>query len=75
MKCLTLFLAVLVSHGTAAAAFSPFGIRIRIQSTALHYLPDNYNRAIECATHYGKCQVEELEQLANGTRARVCVCV
>jgi hypothetical protein len=70
MKCFALL--ALLANGIAAFSPVPFGV-VCIKSTApLYYLPDNYNRAVECATsHNGECHLEELEQLANGTSRAV----
>lgn len=35
-------------------------------SSALFFFPENFDRAVECATHYGTCNLDELEELANG---------
>jgi len=59
---------------SAANAFGPvtFGVsrpstrtRGRISMSALFYSPRHMDRAIECASHYGTCKIEELENLTN----------
>jgi hypothetical protein len=37
------------------------------RTTVLHTLPNNFERAQHCATHYGSCSLEEMEELASGT--------
>ncbi len=32
----------------------------------LNFYPENFERAEKCATHYGSCNLEEMEKLANG---------
>lgn len=34
----------------------------------LNFYPENFERAEKCATHYGICDLEEIEKLANGKR-------
>lgn len=41
--------------GTAAAT-----------ATGLGFLPEKFSRAEQCATHYGTCWLDELEELASG---------
>ena len=71
MKCGGLYLSLLPS---AALAFqqaannnivTPLYHR-RATTTALHIVPERFERAQHCATHYGSCDVEEMEELANG---------
>lgn len=35
-------------------------------TTALNYKPQHFDRAVECATTVGECDLDELESLANG---------
>jgi len=35
-------------------------------STALHYHPTSFNRAVDCATTFGTCSIDELVELAEG---------
>jgi hypothetical protein len=58
---------------SAANAFGPmpmvrFSTRTsgRSSMSPLFYTPRHMDRAIECATHYGTCQIDELENLTNG---------
>eukprot|EP00970_Alexandrium_tamarense_P009416 scaffold1873_cov311-Alexandrium_tamarense.AAC.4 len=34
-------------------------------NTPLRFYPENFNRAKVCATHYGTCDVDEMEKLAD----------
>lgn len=40
-------------------------------NTPLRFYPENFNRAEVCATHYGTCDVDEMEKLADGTCRRL----
>jgi len=63
MKSL-LFLSLI----TSAQAFLQVALTKRTvqhSSSSLFFYPDNYDRAVECATHFGTCNLDELEQLAN----------
>jgi len=60
---------------SAANAFGPVTLGVvrsstrtsgRISMSALFYTSKHMDRAIECATHYGTCQIDELENLTNG---------
>mmetsp|Transcript_28146 Transcript_28146/g.51963 ORF Transcript_28146/g.51963 Transcript_28146/m.51963 type:complete len:147 (+) Transcript_28146:35-475(+) len=33
--------------------------------TSLNFFPEKFSRAEQCATHYGTCNLDELEELAN----------
>ena len=62
-----LFLSFLPS---AAIAFQQVGVdtslhRCRATTTALQIVPERFERAQHCATHYGLCGVEEMEELAD----------
>ena len=63
MKCL-LALSLLPSASLAfqQAVIAPS----HHHKTALHFFPDNFERAQECATHLGTCHLEEMEKLADG---------
>lgn len=39
---------------------------IRRSTTSLNYYPKKFDRAEQCATHYGTCNLDELEKLADG---------
>ena len=56
-----LLVSALVS---GVVSFSPL---VRpVKSSALYYFPDNFERAVECATYTGECDISELERLADG---------
>lgn len=59
-----LFLQVVVT----AAAFSVHHKTIVAQKykTALSYHPETFERAVDCASNYGMCNVDELLNLAKG---------
>ncbi len=64
-----LFLSLLPN---AAIAFQQVGVDTslhpyRATTTALQIVPERFERAQHCATHYGSCDVEEMEELADGT--------
>ncbi|KAL7485016.1 hypothetical protein ACHAW6_010614 [Cyclotella cf. meneghiniana] len=63
MKYLSII--ALLSTSTTRAFYLPRTTLPRPSATALHFYPENFDRAQECATHYGICNVDELEQLAN----------
>ncbi|KAL3787056.1 hypothetical protein HJC23_011740 [Cyclotella cryptica] len=63
MKYLTTLCLIFTSTARAFQATMPHHSHHR--TTALHFYPENFDRAQECATHYGICTVDELEQLAN----------
>ena len=67
MKYLIL-LTLLLTSTTRAFHLPPATMphRCHPRATGLHFYPENFDRAQECATHYGICNVYELEQLANG---------
>ena len=64
------WLSILSILPASALAFQAVSTPIRVQRTSVvtaNYFPDKFARAEECATHYGTCSVDELENLANGT--------
>ena len=37
-----------------------------LQDSSLHYYPQEFERAVECANEYGLCDFDELGRLADG---------
>jgi hypothetical protein len=58
-----IFLSSLLSSLSKAFLVST---NLKKSPSALFFYPENYDRAVECATHYGTCNLNELEQLADG---------
>jgi len=56
---------VLLPQAVAFSMAPAFGRRISIPYSALFQLPENYERAVDCAEDYGECKVEELVDLVN----------
>ena len=66
MKWLSI-LSILPASALAFQAVSTTPIRVQRASVVIaNFFPDKFARAEECATHYGTCSVDELEDLANG---------
>ena len=65
MKWLSL-LSLFPASSVAFLAAAPSGKVAR--STRLHYFPETFNRAEQCATHYGFCSPKELDELVDGKR-------
>lgn len=63
MKWLS-FLAVLPS---LSLAFQQAAM-VHRRETSLNFLPANFQRAEQCATGYETCDLNEMEELANGTQ-------
>ena len=59
---------VLLPQAVAFSMAPAFGRRISIPYSALFQLPENYERAVDCAEDYGECEVEELVDLVNGEK-------
>ena len=49
-----------------ALAFQQHVKPIHQKTSALNFFPEQFSRAEECATHYDSCNIDELEDLANG---------
>lgn len=63
------WLEILSLLPAASVAFQHSAAPIRTQRAvimAAHRLPEQFARAEQCATHYGTCDVTELEELATG---------
>ena len=62
---------VLVAGITYSHAFQPvaFNLNSMHQTSALRFYPEQFDRARECATNYGTCDLEELEYLADQLEA------
>ena len=63
MKSFAIFTIAALFYGASAFQAS---MKPRTPKIVLFYMPDNFSRAVECATHPGACNLEELESLANG---------
>jgi hypothetical protein len=59
---------LLIIQTVATAAFSINHTRAVVRSikTALNYHPETFERAVDCASNYGMCDVDELLNLAKG---------
>ena len=55
-----------------ALAFQQHVKPIHQKTSALNFFPEQFSRAEECATHYDSCNIDELEDLANGKSNRPC---
>ena len=56
-----------------ASAFQPVAINAYSNRlTRLCFYPEQFQRAQECATHYGTCNLDELERLADELEAFQC---
>jgi hypothetical protein len=65
MKDYLWIVSLLVCQAAAFTAKQPVAIR-RAQTHVLFYSPSELERAVECGTEYGLCDLEELEELATG---------
>mmetsp|Transcript_23113 Transcript_23113/g.29602 ORF Transcript_23113/g.29602 Transcript_23113/m.29602 type:complete len:120 (-) Transcript_23113:200-559(-) len=63
MKWRLSLLPILPSASLAFQHASP-PIIVR-HASRLNYFPEKFSRAEQCATHYGSCNLDELEELAN----------
>lgn len=64
MKLLSMLSLILVT-GLNSHAFQPVIVNVHSnRPTELRFYPKQFERAQECATHYGTCNLEELEHLA-----------
>lgn len=67
MKWIALYI---VSGIACSQAFQPAAINVHTKrQTGLCFYPEQFDRAQECATHYGTCDLEELESLAEELEA------
>ena len=55
-----------------ALAFQQHVKPIHQKTSALNFFPEQFSRAEECATHYDSCNIDELEDLANGKSNQPC---
>eukprot|EP00571_Detonula_confervacea_P017716 CAMPEP_0172312498 /NCGR_PEP_ID=MMETSP1058-20130122/17695_1 /TAXON_ID=83371 /ORGANISM="Detonula confervacea, Strain CCMP 353" /LENGTH=120 /DNA_ID=CAMNT_0013025977 /DNA_START=41 /DNA_END=403 /DNA_ORIENTATION=+ len=61
LPLLSLFPAVSLAFQQSA---SPIRVQ-RARVVIMNYFPDKFSRAEQCATHYGICNLDELEELSN----------
>lgn len=68
MKSIAFVLVAGISH---SHAFQPVAFHLNSirQTSVLGFYPEQFERAQECATHYGSCDLEELEHLADELEA------
>lgn len=58
--------SLIAGLSSTSQAFQPAAAGVYSKrQTMLRFYPEQFDRAQECATHYGTCDLEELEHLAN----------
>ena len=65
MKISALLLSALVGNVAGFRSVQFAGTASRSKTALFSYLPEHFDRAVECATK-GHCDVNELERLADG---------
>lgn len=63
---LKLALAFVLSLPAASGFTASLQNSVVRRSTKLHFHPEKFNRAVDCANNYGLCDVDELLNLAQG---------
>ena len=66
------WLSILAILPTALAFQQHVKPIIHQKTSALNFFPEQFSRAEECATHYDSCNIDELEDLANGKSNQPC---
>ena len=66
-------IAILSSLLGSASSFGIVGQGgvVRTRATFLQATPAHFDRAVECATHFGECDLNEIASLADGKLSSV----
>ena len=67
LRLATALAVLLAIAAPSALAFSP-AIRTVRKTTALKYHPTSFDRAVDCVSTFGKCDIDELLELSEGKR-------